>query len=320
VIVGEARPVASMLALGGLKAPLTKNVAVAVVDEVDIFFESDDYVKERDALHRVLTRHLSQVRQTIFATATISQPRYFVASKLADWCRECVEPEYVAVAPRTLAPGLSHSVAEFDAEPSKRLTVARQVLKKLKPKTQFGPVLAFFSEKRPLQELASALRDVDGYAVAVLDEHDDLSSRSKAVAAARRDQVDVLLATDLAARGLDLPNLLVILNFDAPRNAVSYLHRAGRAGRNAAPGAVVSVVHAKERFAFDRITASYFNLHLHDFFRTIEGDDRNRDGVVENPFAALPSRTALRRRLNRGGAGDSSSSSSSVVVSSSNTT
>jgi len=313
VVVGQAREVETMLALGGLKKDLTA-FKFAVVDEVDIFFENDDYNDQRDAIGRILgsgggtlgtrtwpsrshknspqrttTREDNGAfprRQTAFATATIEQPRYFVASKLGDWCSSCATPDYVAVEAGTLPANLRHFATSCD-DPSKRLTVARKVLRTLKPKTDFGPVLVFFDEKRAasLRDFASALETADGHAVAVLDKKDDLQTRSLAVDAVRRDTVDVLLATDLAARGLDLPNVRVVLNFDTPRNAVSYAHRAGRTGRFGKPGAVVSVVHDKEKFAFTRISASYFNIDVDDFqFSTTK---KGADSIA----AFLPRRT-----------------------------
>ena len=275
VIIGEAAPVVKMLNYGGLKEALTE-IKFAVIDEVDVFFDDVNYMNARNAIHHVLTKKWSddddevsrkrpkQRRQTVFATATMTQPKYFVSSKLSDWCIDSQTPHYVAVAPRTFPPALRHFVAENSDDEKKRFTLVRRLLKKLKPKTTFGPVLLFVDEKRPLRDLADALANIDGHRVSVLDDRDDLASRSLAVDAVRNDDVDILLATDPSSRGLDLPNVLVVLNFDTPKNAITYLHRAGRCGRCGQPGAVISVVHHKERFAFNRLSTSYFNIPIPD--------------------------------------------------------
>ena len=285
VIIGNAKPVLNMIASAGLKNP--PKFRFAVVDEVDAFFEDASYTSDREAVHAILTRYDDSKRQTAFATATVEQPRHFVASKLAEWCRRNVAPDYVAVEPRTLPPQVKHFVAAFDDDPSKRLTVARKVLKKLAVKTAYGPALLFFDKKRPLRDLARVFEEKDGFSVAVLDEGDDLDSRTEALDSLKQNQVDLLLATDLAARGLDLPNVLVVLNFDAPKNAIAYLHRAGRTGRNNEPGAVVNVVHAQERFAFDRISQNYFNIDTIPDFHT---------AIDSHAFNFLPLRTSSRQQ------------------------
>lgn len=62
----------------------------------------------------------------------------------------------------------------------------------------------------------------------------------------RHNRVPILVATDLAARGLDFPDVCTIINFDFPTSTSDYLHRAGRAGRAGKKGSVYSLYHSKE--------------------------------------------------------------------------
>lgn len=100
-------------------------------------------------------------------------------------------------------------------------------------------VLCFANSTASLDALEAYLR-AKGVAVAVLGAGIAGADRSKALGALRQGQVQVLLSTEMAARGLDLPRLSHIINFDLPHNAREYVHRAGRVGRltpGAAPGA-----------------------------------------------------------------------------------
>jgi len=115
------------------------------------------------------------------------------------------------------------------------------------------PTVVFFDEKRLtlLPKIASALKQ-DDLRVDVLNESDDLESRSSAFEAFVRGEVDVLLTTDLAARGLDAPRTSLVVNFDVPRTATDYLHRAGRTARLGRNGAVLTICEENERFVVER--------------------------------------------------------------------
>lgn len=239
VVVGNARQVLEMRSKGGLRCA---SLDMVVVDEVDAFF-TDDKADDRRALHEILT---TAHRQTVFASATIDQPRHFV-DKLQQ-LRWCSAPEYVAfddVLPATL----DHAVVACD-EPRKKLAVLRKTLRRMEG--DFA-VLVFFNEGRPLETIATALRLKDDLRVVVLNPGDNLDARAAALDAFRNGHADVLLATELAARGLDIPRITHVLNFDLPKNAHRYLHRAGRTARLGRHGTAVTLVDDAERFAFDRL-------------------------------------------------------------------
>jgi len=145
-------------------------------------------------------------------------------------------------------------------------------------------VLVFADANRPLEEMAETLaRDLRGAywteataaaalkkatsrpyrrcVVSCLRYEDSLSQRACAMDAFRGDDCDggdvalrVLLSTDLAARGLDVAEITHVVNYDLPRDADSYLHRAGRTGRMGRPGQVVSVLPPQQEFVLQRLT------------------------------------------------------------------
>ena len=102
-------------------------------------------------------------------------------------------------------------------------------------------VLVFVNEIKHLKKLASRLR-TEGVRCQVLHGEKSQAERNEALRLFRAGAAPVLLASDLASRGLDIRALPAVINFDPPANATSYVHRAGRTGRQGAAGLVVSLL------------------------------------------------------------------------------
>ncbi|KAJ8601022.1 hypothetical protein CTAYLR_007968 [Chrysophaeum taylorii] len=253
VVVGNARQVRDMAAMGGLKCARFRVVAV---DEVDLFFDRDR-ASDRKALHSFFGDH--QARQTIFASATVDQPRHFL-KKLASlrWCASGSTPTYVAPRGAALPATLDHYAVRCD-DPAKRLVVARRLLRHF---FEGVPGILFVDDSRPVAAIRAALGR-DGHRVALLDPNDNLDQRARALDDFRNAQVDLLVATDLAARGIDVPRIDFVLNLDFPPDAFHYQHRAGRAARCGRPGAALTIVQDNQRFALDRIANITRDMNHH---------------------------------------------------------
>ena len=104
-----------------------------------------------------------------------------------------------------------------------------------------GLALVFCATKRGVDEVAEALRS-RGYEVEAL--HGDMSQtvRDRALRAAREGRVEVLVATDVAARGLDVEHISHVINYDLPQDAETYVHRIGRTGRAGRTGEAITFV------------------------------------------------------------------------------
>ncbi|MEU5874876.1 DEAD/DEAH box helicase [Glycomyces sp. NPDC047369] len=102
-----------------------------------------------------------------------------------------------------------------------------------------GLTIMFCRTKRAAQKVADEL-DFRGFAVGSV--HGDLgqNARERALRAFRSGKIDVLVATDVAARGIDVPDITHVINFDAPEEAETYVHRIGRTGRAGATGIAVT--------------------------------------------------------------------------------
>lgn len=126
-------------------------------------------------------------------------------------------------------------------------------------KTVDGPGLVFVNLKRTAKELASqlapALPSMQRYLL-----HGDMEKKERLKMLAQfADRGDLLICTDIAARGLDLPGSNWVLNYDLPFEAVYYIHRCGRVGRAGEPAHVYNLVTTKDRPLITRINTAIAN-------------------------------------------------------------
>jgi superfamily II DNA/RNA helicase len=115
--------------------------------------------------------------------------------------------------------------------------------------------IVFASTKVAADELATRLRDAGREAAAL---HGDLpqSARDRVVRQLRQGRIGVLVATDVAARGIDVPTISHVINFDLPMKAEDYVHRIGRTARAGRSGTSVTLVGARDRrllFSIERL-------------------------------------------------------------------
>ncbi|MFM0071795.1 DEAD/DEAH box helicase [Paraburkholderia sediminicola] len=112
--------------------------------------------------------------------------------------------------------------------------------------------IVFTATKMDADQLAGRLADA-GFESAAL--HGDLpqGARNRTIKALRERRVRVLVATDVAARGIDIPGITHVFNYDLPKFAEDYVHRIGRTGRAGRSGIAVSLVHHAEQGALKRI-------------------------------------------------------------------
>jgi superfamily II DNA/RNA helicase len=104
-----------------------------------------------------------------------------------------------------------------------------------------GPALVFCRTKHGADRLAHRLAR-SGLRTAAIHGDRNQSQRERALAAFRAGKLDVLVATDVAARGIHVDAVPLVVHFDPPADATDYIHRAGRTGRAGADGVVVSLV------------------------------------------------------------------------------
>jgi ATP-dependent RNA helicase RhlE len=203
-------------------------VKILVLDEADRLLD----LGFADELNRILAL-LPARRQSLLFSATFPPDVQALAAGLL---RDSVRIE-VAVVPET-APDIRQRAIEVD-EPRRT-----QLLRHLVQTEGWSRVLVFVATKYATEHVAEKLRKVGLKAGAL---HGELSqgARTQALADFKEGKLQVLLATDVAARGIDIVQLPAVVNFDLPRSAADYTHRIGRTGRAGETGVAVSFVSAR---------------------------------------------------------------------------
>ena len=211
-------------------------VSFLVLDEADRLFD----LGFSGELNRILSL-LPARRQNLLFSATFPPEVHALATALLR------DPVRLDV-PSTPAaqPAIVQRVIEVDAP---RRT---QLLRHLLEENPWPGVLVFVATKYATEHVADKLGRA-GIAAAAL--HGELSqgARMAALADFKASRVRVLLATDLAARGIDIVRLPVVVNYDLPRSAVDYTHRIGRTGRAGEAGVAISFVSADTHAHFQLI-------------------------------------------------------------------
>ena len=173
-------------------------------------------------------------RQSLLFSATFSEE----IKKLADKMLQA--PELIEVAKRnTVSETITHRVHPVAADAKRALLV------KLLKSSEFNQVLVFTRTKIETNKLA---RELQRASIAADSIHGDKSQldRMKALEAFKDGSVLVLVATDVAARGLDIDDLPHVINFELPHTPEDYVHRIGRTGRAGKQGTAISLVSAHE--------------------------------------------------------------------------
>jgi ATP-dependent RNA helicase RhlE len=184
---------------------------------------------------RRIVATLPAKRQTLFFSATISGPIEILARTML------ANPARVSITPTvTTAETVDQSVV-FVAKADKRALLERV----LRDDTG-GRTLVFTRTKHGANRLSEQL-DRAGIGSLAIHGNKTQGARERALEAFRRGTTRVLVATDIAARGIDIDGISLVINFDLPNVAESYVHRIGRTGRAGASGRAISFVDRDER-------------------------------------------------------------------------
>jgi ATP-dependent RNA helicase RhlE len=205
-------------------------IELLVLDEADRMLDMG-FIHD---IRRIL-RLLPAKRQNLLFSATYSREIEQLATGLLD------DPERIAVAPRNTA---AETVAQL-VHPVPR-TQKRALLSQLIRAGGWSQVLVFTRTKHGANRLAQQLEQ-DGITAAAIHGNKSQGARTRALASFKDGSVRTLVATDIAARGLDIDRLPHVVNFDLPQVPEDYVHRIGRTGRAGADGTAVSLVAPDER-------------------------------------------------------------------------
>lgn len=116
----------------------------------------------------------------------------------------------------------------------------------------FDGVITFVRTKRETEEIADKLK-ARGFQAAAINGDVPQNQRERTVEALRSGAIDILVATDVAARGLDVERISLVVNFDIPHDTESYVHRIGRTGRAGRDGAAILFMTPREKYMLRQI-------------------------------------------------------------------
>ncbi len=178
---------------------------------------------------------LPEERQIGLFSATMPAP----IARLAQKYLRSPERVTIAAAPHTI-PQIRQSY--YEVSPSQKLDALTRILDMETP----GPTIIFCRTKREADELSEHLRG-RGFPAEAL--HGDMgqAERDRTMRRFRQGQSDLLVATDVAARGLDIETVTHVINYDIPWDVESYTHRIGRTGRAGREGDAITLVSPRER-------------------------------------------------------------------------
>ncbi|MBI2963564.1 MAG: DEAD/DEAH box helicase [Deltaproteobacteria bacterium] len=246
---------------------------ILVLDEADRLFDMGFL----PSIRRVL-QQLPAGRQTMLFSATMPQE----VRRLA---REALrDPLCVEVGEAAPAATVSHAL--FPVLHGRKTALLAELLRR----TEARSVIVFTRTKRRAQALARDLGDT-GRTVTALQGDLSQPERRRAIDGFRQGRFDVLVATDIAARGIDISTVSHVINYDAPATADDYTHRVGRTGRATRTGEALTLV-TSEDAELVRELERVLGKRLER--RSVEG--------FEAPEIGAESRRGLRRRGSRGSA------------------
>jgi ATP-dependent RNA helicase RhlE len=207
------------------------DVQILILDEVDRMLDMGFMPDVRKIVEKC-----PKVRQTLFFSATIPPS----IQSLASWALK--EPFEIEVARKnSAAETVTHAFYPVAAAQREEL------LLELLRRTEFKSVMIFTRTKMQADALAATVtRQAEGYEVAVMHSDIPQNKRTLALQRFREGKVDVMIATDLAARGLDISGVTHVINYQVPENAEDYVHRIGRTGRAKKEGDAYTLLAADE--------------------------------------------------------------------------
>ena len=224
----------------GRGAVSLKRVRVLVLDEADRMLD----MGFRPAVDRIVARTPAE-RQTLFFSATLEGAAGQVATSYTREARSHTHAE-----PERAEAKIEHRFVAVGSQGAKLERLVEHLAGE-----DGGRSLVFVRTKRGADRLVKRLRSQDVEAVAM---HGDKTQRQRERALARFESgaVVTLVATDVAARGIDVPDVARVINFDVPEDREAYVHRVGRTGRAGRTGTGISFVLAEQAGEMRRIATS----------------------------------------------------------------
>ena len=222
-IIGTPGRLKDLIDRGNIKLAEFNTVVLDEADQMlDMGFIND---------MRFIMDRMPKPRHTLFFSATMSPA---IEKIIADFLNN---PVRVSVKTRDTSKNIEQDVVRVDRAGSKI-----DVLHKLVSGADFSKVLVFGKTKHGVQKISDELSQ-KGISSESIHGDKDHRQRQRALGAFKQNQVKVLVATDVAARGLDISDISHVINYDLPATYEDYIHRIGRTGRGNKMGKALTFIH-----------------------------------------------------------------------------
>ncbi len=276
IVIGTPGRIMDHMRRGTLRL---KSVKLAVLDEVDVMLN----MGFRDDIELIL-QATPKERQTVFFSATIPRPIQQLIEKYSR------DPQQVHIEQKALT---VPTVEQVYYEVDRRYKI--ELLTRLIDIHDFKLGIIFCNTKRMVDDLVDHL-EAQGYMADRL--HGDMTQnmRDRVMNRFRKSGLEFLVATDIAARGIDVDDVQVVFNYDLPYDVEDYVHRIGRTGRVGRSGRAISFVSGRELFQIRNIER-YANARIHRARVPTEAEVKEaRENVFTDKLRALLKSGVFKRQ------------------------
>ncbi len=241
-------------------------VEILVLDEADHMLDLGFIKDIRD-----LMMHLPRKRQTLFFSATINE-------KIKDLAYSLVtNPIRIQISPKDpVGKNITHAVAFVEMDDK------RFFLEKMIKNSPDKKILVFVRTKVRAERVKNALERVELESDTIHSDKEQ-KDRERTMHSFRHGELKVLIATDVSARGIDIPNVELVVNYDLPESIENYVHRVGRTGRGTEKGEAVSFCSTEEKEILASIESTLekpirrIDITKGDYQYTLESSEENTD-------------------------------------------
>ena len=275
-----------LLDLHKKKAVNLRQITHLVFDEADRMLDMG-FKDEIKAVLSKLPKREVQPRQVLLFSATLSDSIYRFSKNLL------VKPERIEVDQRNSSAADVDQIV-YNCDPDRKSAIVSHLVEK----HDWSQLIVFCNTKQGADKLVEVLKQANISADAI---HADRSQklREEALEQFKQGQLKVLVATDVAARGIDIDSLPAVINYEMPFKAADYVHRIGRTGRAGKKGVAISLLIEEQNHLLEEIEVLLDSRLPQQWLQGFEPDLTREIEITRNNTKAAQKRRAKKRAFKK---------------------